>query len=31
MSDAELESYIKSNTYNPEDLKHRLEMEISKL
>ena len=31
LSDAELESYIKNNIYNPEDLKHRLEKEISKL
>jgi malate dehydrogenase (oxaloacetate-decarboxylating)(NADP+) len=31
LSDAELETYIKSKTYNPEDLKHRLETEFSKL
>ena len=31
ISDAELERYIKSKIYNPEDLKHRLESEFSKL
>ena len=31
MSDAELDGYIKSKTYNPEDLKHRLEAEFAKL
>ena len=31
LDDAKLEDYIKSKIYNPEDLKHRLEMEYSKL
>jgi malate dehydrogenase (oxaloacetate-decarboxylating)(NADP+) len=31
ISDAELERYIKSKIYNPEDLKRRLESEFSKL
>lgn len=31
MSDAELDGYIKSRIYNPEDLKHRLEAEFAKL
>jgi len=31
LSDAQLDEYIKSKIYNPEDLKHRLEAEFSKL
>ena len=31
ISNEELESFIKSKIYNPEDLKHRLEAEFSKL
>jgi malate dehydrogenase (oxaloacetate-decarboxylating)(NADP+) len=31
MSDDELDRFIKSKIYNPEDLKHRLEAEFSKL
>lgn len=31
ISDAELESYIKSKIYNPEELTSRLETELSKL
>jgi malate dehydrogenase (oxaloacetate-decarboxylating)(NADP+) len=31
MDNKELEAYIKSKTYNPEDLKHRLETEYAKL
>lgn len=31
MSNQELEGFIKSKIYNPEDLKHRLEAEFSKL
>ena len=31
LTDTELESFIKSKMYNPEDLKHRLEAEFSKL
>lgn len=31
LNDVELEAYIRSRIYNPEDLKHRLETEFSKL
>ena len=31
ISDADLDKYIKSKIYNPEDLKHRLENEFAKL
>ena len=31
LSDPELDAYIKSETYNPEDLKHRLERDHAKL
>ena len=30
-SDAELDAFIKSRIYNPEDMRHRLETEFSKL
>ena len=31
LNDEELMAFIKSKTYNPEDLKHRLESEFAKL
>lgn len=31
LSDAELDTYIKNNIYNPEDLKYQIESECAKL